>query len=129
MQYDAHVHTYHDERPVTFAKAKTVHALIDLAATNARKEGFAAGAASVRSFQIDEHFGTTTTIMVVHAKSRRALSRRVADLNPGHIDTGCGHDCSGRVCGQSARLIRAYRSSWNGGEWVGVVECSVSIDV
>jgi hypothetical protein len=75
---------------------------------------------------IQDDYGTCQSIILMKAKSRRELSRLVKDNNPGHIDTGCGHDCSGRVCGQYATLLRAYRAY---GQWVGVVHLSVSIDV
>lgn len=75
---------------------------------------------------IDEDYGCSLFVVTVEADTRRELSRKVQEHNPGSIDTGCGHDCSGRVCGRYARLLRAYRV---GRGWVGLVEISISRDV
>ena len=75
---------------------------------------------------IRDDYGSESAVIVVEAASRRALSRKVADMNPGGIDTGCGHDCSGRVCGRYAELLRAYRVRQT---WMGVVYVTVLRDV
>lgn len=75
---------------------------------------------------IDEQFGSTKSVCLLDAKTRRELSREVKKRNPGPIDTGCEHDCSGRICYRSAKLLRAYKS---GAFWIGVVEITVTLDV
>jgi hypothetical protein len=76
---------------------------------------------------IDDRLGTVTRIITVDAPSRNGLTVTVGRLDQGHIDTGCGADCTGRVCGVYAKLLRAYQIS--GGSWRGVVEVTTSYDV
>lgn len=78
------------------------------------------------NLEINSDYGSEKFVTLISAASRRALSRKVQEINPGHIDTGCGHDCSGQVCGRYAELLRAYRV---GAEWIGVVCIQIHRDV
>lgn len=75
---------------------------------------------------IDESFGSTTYVAIFHADTRRKLSKLVKEADVGAIPTGVDHDCSGKVCFRSAKLLRAYRS---GPAWVGLVQCTTALDV
>jgi hypothetical protein len=79
------------------------------------------------SIFISEQLGTLTSVISVDAPSRSALTRAVGKLDEGRIELGCGHDCSGRVCGQYAKLLKAYQIP--GGSWRGVVEVTTAYDV
>lgn len=54
------------------------------------------------------------------------LRRGLRDLNPGSIPIFSDYDCTGRICGQHAKFIKVYRSE---GQWIGVVEVSITRDV
>ena len=72
---------------------------------------------------VDESLDSTTYVTIFHADTRRKLSKLVKDADVGSIPTGVDHDCSGKVCAQHAKLLRAYRS---GLEWVGLVQIETS---
>jgi hypothetical protein len=75
---------------------------------------------------ICDDYSSESAVGLIEAPTRRALSRAVQEANPGYIGTGSDHDCTGRVCGRYAQLLRAYRV---GSYWVGVVVFTVSRDV
>lgn len=75
---------------------------------------------------IDDDSGTTAKIRVMACPTMIGLRREIRLMNPGHIDTGCEHDCSGRICSMSAQLLR-FRRSGNG--YVAVVEWTIGRDV
>jgi hypothetical protein len=75
---------------------------------------------------IDQSFDRTVYLRIFHAVTRRQLSKLVKEADVGSIDTGVSHDCSGKVCAQHAKMLRAYRS---GPEWVGVVQIETHRDV
>lgn len=79
------------------------------------------------SIQIDAAHGVNTFVTSMIAQSRRALSRMVRAEDFGHLDTGCGADCTGQLCFQSARLLRVYRDVAN--QFVGIVEVCQGFDV
>ena len=64
-------------------------------------------------------------LTLIHAKSRRELSRKVKAQN-WEKSTGSGADCTGRCFAGSCDLLRAYLV---GKKWVGVVYCTNSYDV
>lgn len=65
-------------------------------------------------------------VVVWRAPSRDKLRAMIREANPGHIDTGSGADCTGRVCGRYAKAIRHYRID---NEWVAIVQLQVAYDV
>lgn len=75
---------------------------------------------------LDESFGSTTYVCVFHADTRRNLSKLVSNANVGPISTGVDHSPSGKVCARYVKLLRAYRS---GPAWVGLVQCTTTLDV
>jgi hypothetical protein len=125
MQHNAHVDAYHDNRPVTFAKAATVHALIKLAADSARAEGYAQGQREKSSLELASDFSSPAAVYILTAKSRRALSREIAKRN-GRDDFNSAYDCTGRAFAWSCELLRAYRV---GNEWHGVCVGRSYLDV
>lgn len=75
---------------------------------------------------IFDDVGITTKIRVMACPTMIGLRRDIRLMNPGHIDTGCAHDCSGRVCFMGAKLLH-FRRSGNG--YVAVVEWTIGRDV
>jgi hypothetical protein len=125
MQHNAHVDAYHDSRPVTFAKAATVHALIKHAADHARAEGIAQGMREKTSLDLPSDYDSRAAVYIVSAPSRRALSREIAKRN-GRDDFNSAYDCTGRAFAWSCELLRAYRV---GNEWHGVCVGRSYLDV
>ena len=106
---------------------KLVESLID----EAYQRGYDVGLTEATILGIDEYLGTERCIQMVYARTRRDLSRVLKDMNPGHIPTQSDYDCTGKVCGRYARLLRAYRSHYadDSHRWVGIVEVSIARDV
>ena len=75
---------------------------------------------------IDQSFDRTVYLRIFMADTRRQLSKLVKEADIGPIDTGVSHDCSGKVCAQHAKMLRAYRS---GPQWVGLVQIVTRRDV
>lgn len=75
---------------------------------------------------IDDDYGTRRFIRIVRAPSRGKLRRDVREMNLGSIPNYSPYDCTGLPCHQSAVLIKSYKGD---GEWVGIAEMSVSLDV
>lgn len=75
---------------------------------------------------IDEHFGHATEVRVLACETLIGLRHAVRDLNPGRIDIFSDHDCTGLVCGMSAKLLKVYKA-YTG--YFAVVEVSITRDV
>lgn len=80
---------------------------------------------SSRDMVIRDEHGTFSWIMLLHAQSRRELSRKVKERNF-DVGGGCGADCTGEVFKGSCELLRAYRVQ---DAWIGVVHCANYRDV
>lgn len=81
---------------------------------------------NVERLEVYDDMGTSTDIVLMRAKSRRGLSAMVRQASPGHIPTNSDYDCTGKVCGRYATMLRAYR---RGREWVGVVAITTCLDI
>jgi hypothetical protein len=76
---------------------------------------------------VEGGYDCETSIVMISSPTFIGLRRGIRDLNPGSIPIDSPHDCTGRVCGRSAKLLSIYS---NGGHhWVGVLEATVTRDV
>lgn len=104
---------------------KFIDGLLALEFERGIKEGRAQGATEKTALELCDDNGTRSSVHIITAKSRRALSREIANRNR-REDTGCGADCTGRAFAWSCQLLRAYR---DGNRWHGVCVSSVYFDV
>lgn len=75
---------------------------------------------------ISEDYGTETYVRRVYADTMLELRRWVRECNPGAIPIYSDYDCTGLVCGQSAKFIKIYRTH---GGYTALVEIAVTRDV
>lgn len=83
---------------------------------------------SEKVIHVEDDMGTRVNVHTLRCYTLLGIRRAVRQCNPGHIPIYSDYDCTGRLCYQSAKLLKIYKPYGNEG-YVALLEVRSTFDV